>query len=76
MGEFWYDLERAAQINPGVCPIRAGKYSVHHALLDFKKISLQTFPFGRLRFIFKLIDNKNSLVNLMCLLIKVENHFN
>ncbi|KAF2887809.1 hypothetical protein ILUMI_18364, partial [Ignelater luminosus] len=23
MGEFWYDLERAAQITPKTCPIRA-----------------------------------------------------
>ncbi|KAF2891385.1 hypothetical protein ILUMI_14788 [Ignelater luminosus] len=72
LGEFWYDIQRAAQAIPGMCPIPSRRYHIRHLELDFRIISLQTFPFGKLRFFLKPLMNKNSEI-LCCLLMEVEN---
>ncbi|KAF2906017.1 hypothetical protein ILUMI_00159, partial [Ignelater luminosus] len=72
LGELWYGIERAAQLPPGVCPIRASHYHVHHYHLDFSKMALQTFPFGILKLSFYAKDKiKNQQV--FCMIILVEN---
>ncbi|KAF2884534.1 hypothetical protein ILUMI_21650 [Ignelater luminosus] len=72
LGEFWYALERAFQMPVRSCPISAGRYHARRAKLDFDRITLQTFPFGRLRFIMGAIDHK-SRQNIWCLLVEVDN---
>ncbi|KAF2901793.1 hypothetical protein ILUMI_04389, partial [Ignelater luminosus] len=60
MGEFMYDIEAAAGLIRGMCPVREGKYHVHNVELDYEKTTLQTFPFGNLRITMTTHDDKNS----------------
>ncbi|KAF2900305.1 hypothetical protein ILUMI_05878, partial [Ignelater luminosus] len=63
-GEFWYDLERAAAVLPRTCPIQRGNYHIMNHKLNFAKLKLQTFPFGRLR-VTMLMQDK-STKNVLC----------
>ncbi|KAF2898619.1 hypothetical protein ILUMI_07565, partial [Ignelater luminosus] len=72
LGEFIYDVERAAGLITRMCPVSKGRYTVRNLPLDFNKITLQTFPFGSLRFIIVVQDEKHN-TNLTCLISDVEN---
>ncbi|KAF2899436.1 hypothetical protein ILUMI_06745 [Ignelater luminosus] len=71
MGEFVYEIERSAQLIPGRCPIPKGVHRIHNVPLNFDRISLQTFPFGKLRFTERAYDKQNRMV--LCLIIELDN---
>ncbi|KAF5287294.1 hypothetical protein FQR65_LT02167 [Abscondita terminalis] len=74
-GEFFYDFQRAMQVNPGTCPMTKRHYRVRNYKMDFSKISLQTFPFGKLRMTVNVIENANQNV-VFCFRANVENKIN
>ncbi|KAF2897822.1 hypothetical protein ILUMI_08352 [Ignelater luminosus] len=72
LGEFFYDLERNAQLIPGICPLSEGKHYLHNFYVDFNKATtLVNFPFGYLRFKGNMCDNKHKV--LTCLVMELEN---
>ncbi|KAF2885150.1 hypothetical protein ILUMI_21026 [Ignelater luminosus] len=73
LSEFWYEIVRRSGLQPGVCPIPAGRLHCDHAALHFNRMALQTFPFGDLRFTINTVDNRNPKNILMCFLMEVEN---
>ncbi|KAF5287296.1 hypothetical protein FQR65_LT02169 [Abscondita terminalis] len=76
LGEFWYDILRAAQIIPGLCPIPKKRYRASMHYLDYSKISLQTFPFGKLKFGIKVMPNDNPDYVILCNEFYIENKIN
>ncbi|KAF2900306.1 hypothetical protein ILUMI_05879 [Ignelater luminosus] len=70
IGEFWYEIQRAAAVAPRTCPIPRGNYHVVNHKLNFEKLKLQTFPFGRLRVTMITRDKytKNVLSCLVCII--------
>ncbi|KAF2899435.1 hypothetical protein ILUMI_06744 [Ignelater luminosus] len=71
MGELMYEIERNAGMPPRVCPIPKGTYHLHNYHLDFQKMALQTFPFGKLRFTEIGYDQQNNIC--LCIIIEVDN---
>ncbi|KAF2890102.1 hypothetical protein ILUMI_16071 [Ignelater luminosus] len=69
-GEFVYDIERAAQLLPGLCPIPQGRYA-NNFLPDYHKINVQNIPFGSLRATEVAFD-KDGIIS--CLVTEVENN--
>ncbi|XP_031356788.1 uncharacterized protein LOC116180800 [Photinus pyralis] len=57
LGQFWYEIQQAAQYPPGVCPMPKRRYRARNHSLDFSKIALQTFPFGKLRIKILVFEN-------------------
>ncbi|XP_045474032.1 uncharacterized protein LOC123680274 [Harmonia axyridis] len=58
MGDFGYDMQKAAGLNPGTCPLPAGEYSIKDHPLDFSKFKFQDVPKGTLKMVDNIIDAK------------------
>ncbi|KAF5271190.1 hypothetical protein FQR65_LT05334 [Abscondita terminalis] len=74
-GEFWYDFQRSMQLIPGSCPIPKRRYRVINNKMNFSKIALQTFPFGKMRITLKVMENANQNV-VFCVRLLIENKSN
>ncbi|KAF5287295.1 hypothetical protein FQR65_LT02168 [Abscondita terminalis] len=74
-GQFWYDMQRSMQVMPGSCPVPKRRYQVRNHKLDYSRISLQTFPFGKLRLSIKLSENVNANL-ILCIRMIIENNRN
>ncbi|XP_044754355.1 uncharacterized protein LOC123313506 [Coccinella septempunctata] len=58
MGDFGYDMQKAAGINPGTCPLPAGEYSIKDHPLDFSKFKFRDVPKGTLKMVDNILDLK------------------
>ncbi|KAF2900307.1 hypothetical protein ILUMI_05880 [Ignelater luminosus] len=73
VGQLFYDMERAAGILPGTCPMPKGNYHIVNFTLDYQKLKLQSFPFGKMKYLLECSDKTTKAVT-SCLNIVIVNH--
>ncbi|CAH1378857.1 unnamed protein product, partial [Tenebrio molitor] len=72
IGPFLHDLEKAAQILPGICPIPKGKYQITDFPINISNMFLKgLLPSGRLTFVGRYTKLRTGQV-LMCYEIEIE----
>ncbi|KAL3268528.1 hypothetical protein HHI36_007637 [Cryptolaemus montrouzieri] len=58
MGDFGYDMQKAAGLKPGACPLPPGDYSIKDHPLDFSKFKYRDVPKGTLKIKSNMIEIK------------------
>ncbi|CAH1374836.1 unnamed protein product [Tenebrio molitor] len=56
MGDFMHDIQEAAGLERGVCPVPAGDYKISDHTLDFQKFKFKKIPDGDFRVQVTLLD--------------------
>nr|XP_015839282.1 PREDICTED: uncharacterized protein LOC107398696 [Tribolium castaneum] len=60
LGPFMNDLEKAAQILPGTCPIPKGRYHITNYPLNVNKMFLKNvIPYGTLKFVVTMTNSRS-----------------